>query len=47
MGNSAANHPLPWPGLKNLDSLHYLTIEGLLNSVSEPDKHCLACFGVG
>ena len=32
------------PGLLNLDSLHYLTIEGLLNSVSEPDKYCLACF---
>jgi len=41
----AANHPLEaLPGLLNLDSLHYLTIEGLLNSVSEPDKYCLACF---
>ena len=41
----AANHPLEaLPGLLNLDSLHYLAIEGLLNSVSEPDKYCLACF---
>ena len=41
----AANHPQEaLPGLLNLDSLHYLTIEGLLNSVSEPDKYCLACF---
>ena len=27
-----------------LDSLHYLTIEGLLSSVSEPQNYCLACF---
>ncbi|OBQ54811.1 amidophosphoribosyltransferase [Halodesulfovibrio spirochaetisodalis] len=27
-----------------LDSLHYLTIEGLLKSVSSPDDYCLACF---
>ena len=27
-----------------LDSLHYLTIEGLLSSVSEPMNYCLACF---
>ncbi len=27
-----------------LDSLHYLTIEGLLKSVSKPDNYCLACF---
>jgi amidophosphoribosyltransferase len=27
-----------------LDSLHYLTIDGLLSSVSEPDDYCLACF---
>ena len=41
----AANHPLEaLPGLLNLDSLHYLTIEGLLASVSKPDNYCLACF---
>jgi len=27
-----------------LDSLHYLTIEGLLSAVSEPQNYCLACF---
>lgn len=27
-----------------LDSLHYLTIEGLLNSVASPKDYCLACF---
>ncbi len=27
-----------------LDSLHYLTIEGLLASVSNPGDYCLACF---
>jgi len=27
-----------------LDSLHYLSIEGLLGSVSKPDDYCLACF---
>ncbi|MEG2139498.1 MAG: amidophosphoribosyltransferase [Bilophila sp.] len=41
----AANHPVEsLPGLLNLDSLHYLSIEGLLNSVSNPEKYCLACF---
>ena len=41
----AANHPMEeLPGLLNLDSLHYLTIEGLLRSVSQPDQYCLACF---
>ena len=41
----AANHPLErLPGLLNLDSLHYLSIEGLLRSVSHPDHYCLACF---
>lgn len=41
----AANYPLEsLPGLLNLDSLHYLTIEGLLRSVSRPDNYCLACF---
>lgn len=27
-----------------LDSLHYLSIEGLLSSVRKPDDFCLACF---
>ncbi len=27
-----------------LDSLHYLSIEGLLNSVADPQDFCLACF---
>ena len=27
-----------------LDSLHYLTKEGLLASVSQPDRYCTACF---
>lgn len=27
-----------------LDSLHYLTIEGLLASVAKPNDYCLACF---
>ncbi|ABB37135.1 amidophosphoribosyltransferase [Oleidesulfovibrio alaskensis G20] len=27
-----------------LDSLHYISIEGLLKSVSTPDDYCLACF---
>lgn len=27
-----------------LDSLHYLSIEGLLSSVSSPKDYCLACF---
>ncbi len=27
-----------------LDSLHYLTLEGLKNCVSEPDNYCCACF---
>ena len=27
-----------------LDSLHYLSIEGLLSSVAERDAYCLACF---
>lgn len=41
----AANNPLEsLPKLFGLDSLHYLTIEGLLRSVSHPDRYCLACF---
>ncbi|AGW12127.1 amidophosphoribosyltransferase [Megalodesulfovibrio gigas] len=27
-----------------LDSLHYITIEGLLSAVSHPSDYCLACF---
>ncbi|SNR64981.1 amidophosphoribosyltransferase [Humidesulfovibrio mexicanus] len=27
-----------------LDSLHYLSVPGLLDSVNEKDAHCLACF---
>lgn len=27
-----------------IDSLHYISIEGLLRSVSTPEKYCLACF---
>ncbi len=27
-----------------LDSLHYLSIDGLLSSVGERDSYCLACF---
>ncbi len=30
--------------LLNLDSLHYLTIEGLLRTVKHPEQYCLACF---
>ncbi len=41
----AATHPLAeLPRLLNLDSLHYLSIQGLLKSVKHPDKYCLACF---
>ena len=32
------------PGLLGLDTLHYLTEEGLKSAVSEPDNYCLACF---
>ncbi|MFI3272795.1 MAG: amidophosphoribosyltransferase [Pseudomonadota bacterium] len=27
-----------------IDSLHYLSVEGLLKSVSKPDNYCTACF---
>ena len=27
-----------------LDSLHYLSLEGLLASVSHPEHYCTACF---
>ena len=41
----AANHRLAdLPRLLNLDSLHYLSIEGLLRTVKHPDHYCLACF---
>ena len=41
----AAKHSLEeLPRVLNLDSLHYLTIEGLLASVHHPDRYCLACF---
>ena len=42
---TAARHPLSeLPRLLNLDSLCYLSIEGLLRTVKEPDHYCLACF---
>lgn len=28
----------------NVDSLHYLSIDGLLRSVMHSDRYCLACF---
>ena len=28
----------------DVDSLHYLSIEGLLRSVMHSDSYCLACF---
>ena len=28
----------------DVDSLHYLSIEGLLGSVSKPQSYCMACF---
>ena len=31
-------------GMLGLDSLHYLSLEGLLSSVSEPGHYCTACF---
>lgn len=41
----AANHRQEdLPRLLNLDSLCYLSVEGLLRSVSHPDNYCLACF---
>lgn len=41
----AANHPIEsLPKLLHLDTLHYLSIEGLLKSVSTPKNYCLACF---
>lgn len=41
----AAKHPVEsLPRLLNLDSLHYLSIEGMLRAVSHPDRYCLSCF---
>lgn len=41
----AANHSLEsLPKLLHLDSLHYLSIKGLLHSVTNPNNYCLACF---
>jgi len=41
----AANSPVPdIARFIGLDSLHFLTIPGLLDSVNEKDAHCLACF---
>jgi len=41
----AANYPeKDLPHLLNLDSLHYLSIDGLLRTVKHPDRYCLACF---
>lgn len=41
----AANHSVEdIARFLGLDSLHYLTIPGLLSSVSQQDDYCLACF---
>lgn len=41
----AANYTIPEiEKFIGLDSLHYITIDGLLKSVSKPDNYCLACF---
>ncbi len=41
----AAQHSLPEiTSSLGADSLHYLSVEGLLGSVSRPDDYCLACF---
>jgi amidophosphoribosyltransferase len=41
----AANHTEEEIARKiGIDSLHYLSIEGLLSSVQNPDDFCLACF---
>lgn len=41
----AATHTLPEIIKKlDVDSLHYLSVEGLLKTVSEPDHYCTACF---
>lgn len=41
----AATHPIEdLPKLLHLTTLYYLSIEGLLKSVSNPNNYCLACF---
>ena len=41
----AANHSLEeMKKMLDVDSLHYLSIEGLLRSVMHSDSYCLACF---
>ncbi len=41
----AANHSIDEiKELLNVDSIHYLTIEGLLRSVNHEDHYCTACF---
>lgn len=41
----AARHPeADLPRLLNLDSLAYLSMEGMLRAVSQPNCYCLACF---
>lgn len=41
----AAGHTLPEIArLLNVDSLHYLSIGGLMRSVAHSDSYCLACF---
>jgi amidophosphoribosyltransferase len=41
----AANNSVPdIARFIGLDSLHYLTVEGLLSTVKEPSAYCLACF---
>lgn len=41
----AARHPeRDLPRLLNLDSLGYLSMEGMLSAVSHPDCYCTACF---
>ncbi|WP_027178828.1 amidophosphoribosyltransferase [Maridesulfovibrio bastinii] len=41
---AANNHEDDIARFLGLDSLHYLSIEGLLNSVEDGDSYCLACF---
>ncbi len=41
----AANHTLEeMKAIFNVDSLHYLSVDGLLRSVMHSDSYCLACF---
>ena len=41
----AAQHSLEEIQRKlDVDSLHYLSIEGLMGSVSKPQHYCMACF---